>query len=251
MYSVTQRIKSIKQPRGGYINPNRLNITPLNDRATLNKVENISPSNVGLVVDYLSRAIMGASLNEAFMIPLYGAQMAGEPSNAVNLLHNITGLDDLSIKCASQLTGYDVCVRVGVSYFKPVDRIDPDKYTIENIRTLVNRSKQFWDLYGPMVKDGFTFKGGYTDIVSSGDGDFLTKDTLWDFKVSKYRPKADHTLQILMYYLLGIHSIHPEFKGIDKLGIYNPRLNEVYRIGIGEIEGSVIEEVSTKVLGYR
>lgn len=54
-----------------------------------------------------------------------------------------------------------------------------------------------------------------------------------------------------MYYLLGIHSIHPEFKGIDKLGVYNPRLNEVYRIGIGEIEGSVIEEVSTKVLGYR
>ncbi|MFA6824889.1 MAG: hypothetical protein WCR38_04690 [Bacteroidales bacterium] len=50
-----------------------------------------------------------------------------------------------------------------------------------------------------MVKCGFTFgpeknkeellinnsiksKGGYTDTVSSGDGDVLTADTLWDLK---------------------------------------------------------------------
>ena len=39
---------------------------------------------------------------------------------------------------------------------------------------MVKRSLAFWKEYGPITKDGFTFEGGYTDIVSSGDGDYLT-----------------------------------------------------------------------------
>ena len=48
---------------------------------------------------------------------------------------------------------------------------------------MVLRSLAFIENYGPIIKDGFTFEGGYTDIVSSGDGDYLTENTLWDFKV--------------------------------------------------------------------
>lgn len=48
---------------------------------------------------------------------------------------------------------------------------------------------------------GFTFKGGYSPIVTAGDGDYLTKDTLWDFKVSKKELNSKHTLQLLMYYI--------------------------------------------------
>ena len=57
-------------------------------------------------------------------------------------------------------------------------------------------------MYGPVVKDGFTFDGGYTDIVTAGDGDFLTFDTLWDFKVSIKPPTNANTLQLLMYYIM-------------------------------------------------
>ena len=32
----------------------------------------------------------------------------------------------------------------------------------------------------------------YTETVSAGDGDFLTSDTLWDFKVSKSKPTNKH-----------------------------------------------------------
>ena len=32
---------------------------------------------------------------------------------------------------------------------------------------------------------GFTFDGAYTNVIGSGDGDYLTKDTLWELKVSK------------------------------------------------------------------
>jgi hypothetical protein len=83
------------------------------------------------------------------------------------------------------------------------------------------------DALAAKLLDGFTFEGGYTDTVSKGDGDLTTADTLWDFKVSKAKVKKEYTLQLLMYWRMGLHSVHPEFQGIKYLGIYNPRLNQV------------------------
>lgn len=87
-------------------------------------------------------------------------------------------------------------------------------------------------------------------MVSSGDGDYLTNDTIWDFKVSKNEPTSKHSLQLLMYYILGKHSIHSQFNQIQYLGIYNPRLNKVYRYDIYNLSKEVIEEVSSEVIGY-
>lgn len=128
--------------------------------------------------------------------------------------------------------------------------INPDSYMIENIRILVYRSLNFWKIYGPITVDGFTFEGGYTDIINTGDGDFLTKDTLWDFKVSKNPPTNKHTLQILIYYLMGKHSGKPEYKNIQKIGIYNPRLNQAYVLDTSNIPQNIIKEVKEKVIGY-
>ena len=99
--------------------------------------------------------------------------------------------------------------------------------------------------------DGFTFEGGYTDVVNSGDGDFTTADTLWEFKVSKAKPKKEYTLQLLMYWRMGLHSKHSEFKNVKYLGIYNPRLNIVYRLDVTDIPGEVISEVEKEVIGYK
>jgi hypothetical protein len=115
---------------------------------------------------------------------------------------------------------------------------------------MVNRSIAFWKEYGPIVWAGFTFEGGYTDVISSGDGDYLTVDTLWDFKVSKLEPKSIHTLQLLVYYLMGSHSLRSEYLGVKRLGIYNPRLNAVYTLEVENIPKEIIEEVSTEVIGY-
>ena len=73
---------------------------------------------------------------------------------------------------------------------------------------MIQRSIEFFKIYVPIKQDGFSFEpvngnkddydkmiktntgtyGGYTATVSAGDGDFLTTDTLWDFKVSKSAP---------------------------------------------------------------
>lgn len=78
----------------------------------------------------------------------------------------------------------------------------------------------------------------------------MTKRVLWDLKVSKNPPTKDHTLQLLMYYLLGMHSIHAEFQDIQRLGIFNPRLNAIYYIDIQAIPYQTIIDVSTNVIGY-
>lgn len=248
--SVTQRIKQVKQPRGGYVNPALFEITVKEEDAELAINENIHPSLIGIAVDYLTRFSSGDSAEEAFKISLKGAGLINKDKVAKKLLNNITSLDDISIINAVKLSGFDVVFRAGLSKYKPVEEIEPDASTINNIRIMVDRSLKFLEEYGPKILDGFTFVGGYTDTVSTGDGDFITEDTLWDFKVSKLPPKKEHTLQLLMYWRMGIRSNQKEFQNIKFLGIFNPRLNRVYKLPISKISDDLIKKVEKEVIGY-
>ena len=259
MTSVVQRINQIKQPYGGYLRPSSFKTIQFQDESCLNKTENIHPTLIGLVVDYLTRFMISKDATSAFQISLIGAKVAQTYFNqldaeliAVHLLQNITGLDDLSIVSSAKLVTFDVWYRNpdAALYSKSYYEVNPDAATIENIKIMVNRSLAFWQSYGPITSDGFTLEGGYTSLINSGDGDYLTKDTLWDFKVSKYAPTSKYTLQILIYYLMGKHSGQTIFKDINKIGIFNPRLNIAYLKNIEEIPPSTIKEVETKVIGY-
>lgn len=249
MASVTQRIKQIKQPYGGYLKPSEFMTIQMKDNITLND-ENISSGLVGIAVDYLTRFMLGTPVEKAFDISLKGAKIIKQENRANQLLKEINGLDSKSIINACKLVGFDVCYRSSVMGYKDVDEINPDKKTVYNINIMVNRSLKFFEEYGPIIKDGFTFEGGYTKTINAGDGDFLTKDTLWDFKVLADKPKSIHTLQILIYYIMGKHSIHDEFNNIKKLGIYNPRSNTIYIKEIKDIPNEIIDEVEKEVIGY-
>ena len=245
MYSVTKRISMVKQPYGGYLNKKQFDVNTIDDGEILNEVENIHASLIGLVVDYLTRFMMGTPVKEAFGISLQGAlyldlffyNTSGKKGvalrNAKKLLADINGLDYKSVSNACKLVGYDVCFRAGIKGYKPVEGINPDSDTIENIVIMLKRSLAFWREYGPITKVGFTFEGGYTDIVSKGE--LRSKDTL----------------QLLMYYIMGYHSIHPKFKKIEKLGIFNPRKNKVYIANISLINPETIEKVSKDIIGYK
>ncbi|KGF13878.1 hypothetical protein HMPREF1647_03700 [Lancefieldella parvula DNF00906] len=249
--SVTQRVDQIKQPRGGYLKSKDFDEIILGPGIEeLNKEENIEPNLVGTAVEYLTHFMTGASPDNAFYISIIGARLIGKETEAEALLKKVKGLDDNSIVSALKLTGFDSCFRGGFSTYKPIEQIEPDNATIENVRTMVNRSLHFFDVYGPKVLDGFTFRGGYTETVNSGDGDFTTKDTIWDFKVLKGKIKSKHTLQLLMYWRMGLNSIHLEFNDLKYLGFYNPRLNKVYRIEVDKIPEEIINEVDHVVIGY-
>lgn len=250
MASVTQRIKSIKQPYGGYLPVKHFSKETLNDGIILNAEENIHSSLVGTAVDYLTRLMLGNSVEKSFHISFLGALQIGLQHKAEKLKAQISGLDNSSIVAACKLAGFDVCYRSSNLGYKPIEDINPDNQTIENIRMMVNRSLSFWRKYGPVTYSEPTFEGGYSDTVNTGDGDYVTKDTLWDFKVSKNPPTSKHTLQILMYYVMGLHSVHDYFKQITKLGFFNPRLNIVYLCSVSTIPKETIEKIENDVICY-
>lgn len=262
MSSVTRRISEIKQPRGGFIKPSQFKSCTFNDQCTLNESENIHAFIIGLVVDYMTRLEMGAEASEAFKISCLGAKRAEQrfqQENAIktslNLLERIKAksLDEESIVSACKLVTYDTWLRnpLAALMAKESDEINPNKETVQNIKTMVERSLRFWKEFGPILKVGFTFKpDGYTATVTSGDGDYLTDDTIWDFKVSKSKPTSKHTLQLLMYWIMGQHSGQAIFKNIRNLGIYNPRLNTVYLLNMSNVSEETIKEVERNVICY-
>lgn len=82
-FSVTQRIKQVKQPRGGYINPRTMNVVELGGGIDeLNPEENVHASLVGLAVDYLTRFMSGSSVEESFKISMMGAEVIKEEKTA-------------------------------------------------------------------------------------------------------------------------------------------------------------------------
>ena len=259
MSSVTGRIAQIKQPRGGYIKPSQFSSRIMDDGNVLSSVENVHASIVGMAVDYMTRYLMGTEIKEAFSISIQGAEVASSliginTANVVQeLLTGIKGIDDQSIINACKMVTFDVWFRNPMSAImaKTAEDTNPDADTIRNIRIMIQRSLAFWKEYGPITKDGFTFEEkGYTATVDTGDGDFLTSDTLWDFKVSKSKPTNKNTLQLLMYWIMGQHSGKPEFKDITKLGIFNPRLNTVYTLSMSEVPNDVIRAVEDNVICY-
>ncbi len=253
MCSVTQRINKIKQPRGGYINPKEFQQTVLDGGGIddLFQVENVTPALVGITVDYLTRFMTGSSAREAFKISQLGAKNVQELELFEDLIACVKGLDDSSIDAAVKLSGFDSAYRAGIKAYRPVQNIKPDTATIKNIRTMVERSLAFFKVYGPKTLDGLTFEGGYTGYVVIGDGDFLTGDTIWDFKVSKKKLQSQHTLQLLMYWRMGLHSNHSEYyKTVKYLGVYNPRMNVVYRLNVEKIPEDTISKVEREVIGY-
>ena len=90
MKSVTQRIKEIKQPKGGYINPKDFEITQLDDGIKLKENENINASLIGLVVDYMTRFLNSNNKQEAFKISLLGSRLIKQENKANELYKLIT-----------------------------------------------------------------------------------------------------------------------------------------------------------------
>ena len=249
--SVTGRIDNIDQPRGGYLSISKFDEVPIKDEWELKDNENLHASIVGMAVDYLTRASLGAKALDTFEVSLKGASNLGLLDDALNLVENIDGLNDESIIAACQLCSFDVAFRQSVSnYTRSFHDNIPNEETIHNIKIMVSRTVKYLEDSGPVLMNGFDLKGAYTELITSGEGDYLTKDAVLELKVIKNKPNKNHTLQLLVYYLMGLRSIHDEFKEINYLEIFNPRLSTVYRYSVSNISKEIIKEVEKNVIGF-
>ncbi len=326
MVSVSRRVRTVPQPRGGYIKLSDFENTAMGthraDPLEL-AVENIPASLVGITVDYLTRVATGTPAADAFKVSLWGAETLGPgPSRrAQELCEVVDGYrsremrlpdaqsarflvpnfgnpnwrsggeaycvpDSAAIEAATELVSFDVVHRAGAALYNPDAKTWPDAITVEHISVMLARSLTFMWAYGPIFVDGFTTLGGYTRTVDAGDGDFVTRDTLWDFKVSAKPPTREHTLQLLVYWLMARRSEwnwHPSWNWDHRMpeeqwrevwdleqylrtqrtwpddlrgpmpthiGIFNPRSNTVYRLAVSSIPAEVVEAVERDVIGY-
>ena len=257
MVSVTQRIKQIKQPRGGYIPPKLMHQQFFEDSKLLGD-ENISPAQMGVMVDYLTRFKQTGDFEHAFDIPLKGLRLAkfNLPdlpmiAEVEKLIPMIIDFSDKSITAATIFTSYfDKLYRQGPSALKFLEPKRPDATTIENMRIMVNRATKFFKDESPIVKSELTFVGGYTETITQGDADFMSRDTLWDMKVSKKAPLNKYTLQLAVYYSMAKHADDPIYQDLTTIGIFNPRLNIAYRLPMAEIDPAVIDAINHAVIGY-
>ena len=270
MATVTERIERIKQPYGGYIPISGFQKIQLNDGVTLNAKENVDSRLIAGAVEYLTRykfsnpeEKFGKRVTDAFSVSLRGAVVAREyfgQKDAVDifkkLLVDMVRSKDISgiITNALKIVTFDVWYRNPLQGVPDLWKsVLPDEATIENVRAMLKRSTSFFRKQGGITANGFTFEpDGYTSTVDKGDGDFLTADTLWDMKV--YRPttkiKPKHTLQILVYWIMGQHSGQEIFRNITDIGLFNPRMNTAYVLEVSKIPPEVIHEVEDKVICY-
>jgi hypothetical protein len=73
-------------------------------------------------------------------------------------------------------------------------------------------------------------------------------DTLWDLKVSGTAPSASDVLQLLLYWLTFSEDQDNELD-IAYLGIYNPRVDTVWRISVVDIPEDVMSALEAIALG--
>lgn len=188
--TVTQRVREVSQPYGGYIRRRDMEVIPLgHGMEALHPEENISPSLMGVVVDYLTRCYTGTPLTKALDTSIKGMLILNRwnpefSDKFKTLLNGIKEPIDEGLTNFVKLCCFDAVYRAGIMAYRPVEEVNPDQDTLENIKIMVGRSIKFLEEYGPKTLDGFTFEGGYTDVIVAGDGDYLTNDGLWDFKVS-------------------------------------------------------------------
>ena len=193
---------------------------------------------------------------------------------------NIHDIDNETIIAALNIVRYDAVYRAGYPQLGAEYRIYNENDTfdldfksvydtdLDAIKKLVMRSISFFKKQ-QIVKYDFTFEGGYTSLINKGDGDIATNDTLWDIKTLKptsaesaykerygflakhSRLQAKHALQVLIYYLMGLHSKYDFYKNIKYIGLYNPVSNRAYKFNLDDISDEVKYQLSHEVIGYK
>lgn len=250
MYPVTIIAESAPQPPKGYLPVNAFESVEYNDGVELPKIAAQYAWKVGLVTDYMSRFALTSNRVSSFDISLRGANIVHQKSDAKEILSHINGMDREALCAAFQLICYDVAYRKGPQNFAGVDEEEPPQEILQATAIMIRRSIAFFQNYEMPIKCGFTLDGGYSALVSKGDGDYLTSTTLLDMKCSAKELNTKWTLQLLMYYIMGQQSIFQEFKKLTRIGFFNPYKNIFYYCDIEKIPNAVLYNVSKNVIGY-
>ena len=285
MNSVTKVIKEIQQPYGGVLPVNMFRVHDIGGDVI--KCDKIRPVIVGKVVDSMLRVTIKSNKERLFKSSILGyekriehfarqfsynsnidyeSKRIAQEDGIFNVYSLINRIDkymndfkfyELAI-CISLIHQYDIW-NEQFSYMSKHTTIEssrPKYYTKGDIRKIVELYKRTlnWlcDIIGDtsIVFDYKFYPDGYTENVKYGVGDFVCCNTLFDLKCIGNKPKSIHTLQLLTYYVMGLHSHNKLYNNIKKIGIYSPILNILWYINVSDIPEESINFVLNEVLKY-
>jgi hypothetical protein len=257
--------KKAKQPRGGYVPIRLFDEYLICEEEFLNDEENLDPGLVGTAVSLMARKLLVPKARQSESLQdlmesqitraaILGARHmeqlgCGSEAEARELAKAVRDLSDESIVAACQLSRFESCYRAGKGAYVDAEKATPDAATIENIRVMVKRAIDALRGHGGVTGLGVSFRGAYTKKVDSGDADLTTAGTVWEIDASEDDPTSAHTLQILMYYLMGRRS-RREFLTIENIAILNPRQNTVWQLKVADLPPETIRAVERDVIGY-
>lgn len=239
--------------------------------------ENILPQLVGLVVDYLVRLYYYKDDVIKAFEPCFKGIVIAEQKGFISSAEELIGIyldtiimptDDKSIAVASSLVRFDELYKRDDAIISfPIEMADEG--TIKHIKIMVERSIKFFRQQGlkaagvefgvkpkqdpntgRIISDACT---GYTPSVFYGEADYLTTNGLWDLKVLSGNPRGADTLQLLMYWIMSQHTKNVdvfEQIEIEKIGFYNPRLDESYYLNVNEIDKVLVRRNETDIFKY-
>lgn len=255
--SIREKARTAKQPDGGLISPNTFKVLKFSDALgdeirtgnidiLMSMVRDMSAIELGFRVDQVFRnAMRGAVILDKEHVK--GKDERTNKQILMSHLMEIHGLDNASIEHGWYATVYEIVYDRGNLKFKS----SPTKDDVEAVRRLSDRCISFFKKFGPVVYEGFDFGEGYTDVVSSGIGDFLTATSIIDLRFTTGVMSAQYILKLLMMYVMGKHSKKSAFTKVNKIGSFNPITGEYIFITSDRISEDVVKYVETQILMYK
>ena len=260
------------QPYGGFIPPKEMEREILsNDPLYMDLVDRgcknggLQPQALGLVFDYILRTELaifsGVGLADAiinaFKVSCLGAKLAHKEKKALALVSKLASLDEKKKKnykkifqVASELVVFDAVYRAG--YYNP----DAEKPKVNDsdefaLSLMLNATEDYLLEKQKLVSLGFEFTARGAENVTPSDGDILTTESLIDIKCSINKPTSKHTLQLLLYYILGLHEYPEVFKSLKYIKILNPRLGIIYSYELGKVDIKTLKRIEGEIMGYK
>lgn len=127
-----------------------------------------------------------------------------------------------------------------------LDSEDDSDETFAHINEMRARVSRWFERFGRPVRPG-TWAVNSERFHLDGHIDFVTADTIWDLKVSVTAPSSRDVLQLLLYWVAFCDDPENVYE-ITHLGIYNPRMDIVWRIAVAAVPPDVIATVTALAL---
>lgn len=261
---VTSRVLQVKQPYGGYLNPKSMTCKKYDGDLLPIEKEVLNPSLISVVVDSLTKFMTGSNIVDAFKDSIRGYAIAkyAKRSSMISIsipdltiiLNKIKDLSDFSITSAAKLCSFQIWSKnayYAEKYAWDVRMINLDNYTLDHIRIMVRRSIDFFNNCGGVIKSNVQTECDENCLIKKADIDYLTTKEVLNMVVSSNaKLNSKKTLELLIDYIISKKSKNDDFKSVNTMGVFNPRLNAYWSISADDIPTDILTMVENEVIGY-